>query len=832
MHPAFTYRWLRFWLLAGALWGVAGVAGQPPAAGLQVMVVDSSGEPAAGVHVELRRDNKVIAAADTDQAGRARLTAAQGGRCTVTAAKDGFEPIARDLPPNAPSRIQLTLIPAIHHESVEVKATVSPVDQGASTSNTIPASIASELPGRPENVADALPMLPGVVRQPDGKLAISGSPEHRSAMIVNSADVTDPATGQFGLTVPIDQVERMNVYQTPFLAQYGSFTAGLVSVETRRGGDKWKWELNDPFPDFRIRSYHLRGLMDATPRLNVEGPLIPGKLYFSEGVEYTIRKTEVFELPFPLNQKEQQGINSFAQLDWTASANQLVTATVHVAPQRLGYVNLNYFNPEPTSPDASTHNYTGTIADKLFLWGGLLDNTFSATQFDARVWGQGSQDLTITPTGNNGNYFARQNRSASRVGWASTYSFPAVSWLGVHNVKIGSYLADSTDTGRVTEDPIDLLNTSDQLVERITFSGGQPFRMADFGYAAFAQDHWLITPRLGVDYGLRLESQELSESLRLAPRAGIVWTPFPNSRTVIRAGFGMFYDRVPLNVYSFGDYPDRTITMFDPLTGQISAGPYLYYNALGEVTTRFPLVFHEAVAGNFSPRSANGAIQVEETFSRHLKMRVGYTQILSDGLVTMNSTTPNPLTHIGDYLLGGGGQSRYRQLEVTARVRLNSTRELFFSYVRARSRGDLNDFANFLGSFPTPIVLPNQFGNLSTDLPNRFLAWGMIKLPAGFRIAPVIEYRNGFPYSVTDALQNYVGVPNANRYPNFLSLDARLSKDFKVNPKYTLRFSVSGFNITDHYNPEAFHNNIADPAFGQFFGQRGRHLTADFDVLF
>jgi hypothetical protein len=79
-------------------------------------------------------------------------------------------------------------------------------------------------------------MRPGVVRSPGGGLVIS------------AADVTDPATGQFGLTVPIDSVETLNVYQAPFQAEYGRFTAGLVSVETRRGGDKWKWELNDPFP--------------------------------------------------------------------------------------------------------------------------------------------------------------------------------------------------------------------------------------------------------------------------------------------------------------------------------------------------------------------------------------------------------------------------------------------------------------------------------------------------------------------------------------------------------------------------------------------------------
>ena len=59
-----------------------------------------------------------------------------------------------------------------------------------------------------------------------------------------------------------------------------------------------------------------------------------------------------------------------------------------------------------------------------------------------------------------------------------------------------------------------------------------------------------------------------------------------------------------------------------------------------------------------------------------------------------------------------------------------------------------------------------------------------------------------------------------------------LSKDIKVNPKYTVRLSLSDFNLTNHFNPEAVHNNIADGAYGLFFGQRGRRFTADFDVLF
>ena len=823
-----------FWVAAATqLFGSVAALAAGDAA-IEVLIHDQSARPVAGVVVQLKSAGRVIATAVTAENGHTALPATEPGTYEISATKQGFEPLVKsdlDVSP-AGTSLDLTLVPTLaHKESVEVHDTVSPVDQGATSAAEASPQSAKELPNRPATVADALPLIPGVVRSPGGGLQISGAGEHRSALIVNSADVTDPATGQFGLTVPIDSVQTLNVYQTPFLAEYGRFSAGLVSVETRRGGEKWKWELNDPFPDYRIRSYHLNGLRDATPRLNVEGPIIPGKLYFSEGFEYTVRKTEVYTQPFPYNQKLQQGVNSFAQLDWMASGRQWVTATVHVAPQRLGYVNMNFYNPQSTTPDASTHNYTATVADHLSLWGGLLENTLSLTRFSASVWGQGNQDLTITPFGNSGNYFAQQARNASRVSWTPVYSFAQFDRLGHHNFKMGAYFAGSSDDGQVSEHPVNILDSSSRLIERITFTGGQPFRMSDRELAFFGQDHWLLSPHLAADLGIRTESQAISEAFRVAPRAGIAWSPFARTGTVVRAGFGFFYDRVPLNVYSFSHYPGQVVTMYDP-AGGIAAGPFAYQNVLGQLAVPFPLVSQEPAAGNFSPRSATGSIEVEQPFGHVLKLRVGYMQNAGAGLVILNPTPPDPITQTGRYSLTGSGSSHYQQFETTVRLRLGESRELFFSYVRSRARGDLNDFAGYLGSFPGPIVQPNQFSYLPADLPNRFLAWGLMRLPAGFRIAPLIEYRTGFPYITTDAYQNYAGIPNLTRFPDFLSVDSRFSKDIKVNAKYTVRFSVSAYNLTNHFNPEAVRSNIADPAYGYTFGQRGRRFTADFDVIF
>ena len=801
---------------------------------LEVSVKDSSGLAVAGVAVMLKTGTSVIASAETDVKGHAEFVDMKPGRYDVAAAASGFEPALSanvEITQKAPRVLEIVLVPLVHRESIEVTETATPVEQGATTSNVLSAATAKELPGRPATVTDALPLLPGVIRKPDGGLQISGTGEHRSSLIVNSADVTDPATGQFGLTVPIDIVDTMNVFQTPFLPEYGRFSAGLVSVETRRGGEKWNWELNDPFPEFYIRSWHLRGLRTATPRINVDGPLIKGKLYFSEGLEYEVRKIEIYTLPFPHDQRRKAGVNSFAQFDWIQSEKNLITLSLHVAPQRQEYVNLDYFNPEPVTPDAQIHNYTSTLADRFTLLGGILENTVSATQFGTRVWGHGSGDMVITPYGNSGAYYTNLDRTASRYSWSPSYTLPAIKWYGVHNIKLGFYMAQSDNHGARTQRNIDILDAQFHKTEEIDFTPTRSYSMEDTEYASYVQDHWNLSSRLALDLGVRVESQEVSQSFRVAPRLGIAWTPFAATGTVLRAGFGFFYDHVPLNVYSFNRYPRQVVTFFDR-NGDISAGPYFYGNALSQIQVGIPFVFRHQADGNFSPQTATGSLQVEQPITPRLKMRAGYMQSQSAGMVYLDQVPPDPVTFVGANELVGNGQARYRQVEITARYRLKESGELFFSYVNSHVRGDLNDFNVYLGSFPFPIIRPNQFSNMAGDIPNRFLAWGSVQLPQRMRIAPVLEYRNGFPYYVTDAAQNYVGIPNTNRYPAFLSLDSRLSKDIQVTPKYAVRLSVSGYNITNHFNPETFHNNIADPAYGVFFGQRQRRFTVDFDVLF
>jgi Carboxypeptidase regulatory-like domain len=811
------------------------VRGQACAPGeLRVFVVDSQEGPVFDAQVRITSDSGTPVENVTQTSGIADFAKVPCGAWSVIAAKAGFEAAVKAVQISTGTNVEvsLTLNPKMQVSSLDVTDTAPAVEQSSTQRTELRPAEVKTLPNNPATVSDTLPLVPGVVRSPDGELKVDGTGEQRSSLVVNQTDVTDPATGKFGQTIPVDAVETLNVLNTPFLAQYGRFTAAVIAVETKRGGEKWHVDLNDPFPDFRIRSYHMRGIRNETPRFVLGGPLIHNRLYINTAIVYFFDSSPVRTLPFPHNESRLQSINSFTQLDLILSPKQILTATLHVSPQHTNFVNLDYFNPEPVTPTYAQHNYIGTIAHHLGIFNGILDSSVSIQRFDALVGAQGSADMVLTPTGNSGNYFADQNRSARRQEWLETWSPTPVRFLGTHLLKTGTSLTWLGNDGQFTYRPVDILNNVGQILERIDFTNRTVFSRTDLEFTVFLQDHWVVNSKLAFDYGARVEHQRLASSLRIAPRAGFAWTPFSNERTVFRAGWGQFYDHIPLDVYVFGRYPERTLTFYNP-DGSIIGQPIEYVNVIGSVTgPRSFLVRGQQVTGGFAPRGITYNVQLEHRFSKLLHIRATYSDNRSVGLITFE---PDLLGTTNEIVLNGDGSSRYRQAEVTAKFAWRDGQQMVLSYTRSRAEGNLNSFDTYLGNFPTPQLRPVVYSNLPADLPNRFLAWGHVKVPFWkLEMDPIVEYRNGFPYAQFDANQNYVGVPNSDktRFPNFFSADARLARDFRITPKYAVRLSVTGFNLTNHFNALAIHSNTADPQFGVFFGNYHRRYRFDFDFIF
>jgi len=801
---------------------------------LRVVVIDSQESFVFDADVSVASGTRTLGNRSTGTLGYAEFQQTPCGAWTATVAKEGFETATREVQITSSANVVIRLIvtPKMQTSSVDVVEPVGPLEQSAAQQNQLQPAEVKALPTNPATVNETLPLVPGVVRAPDGELKIGGNGQERSAMVVNSTDITDPATGKFGQSLPINSIETVTVLTTPFLAQYGRFTQSVVAVETRRGGEKWHAELNDPFPDFRVRSHHLRGIRNETPRSSLGGPLIHNRLYFMSSLQYFLEKAPNRTLYFPFNVSKQESVNSFSQLDWALSTRQLLTATFHFSPQHTNFVNPDFFHPQPVTPSYAQHNYVGTVIHHFGLLNGILYSSLSIQRFDVTVGAQGSAAMALTPEGNSGNFFGTQDRSASRNEWLEAYSLTPLRAGGTHLVKLGSSNTWSGDDGRLGYRPVEILDSAGRLEERIDFSNPPPYSRSDLEVTAYGQDHWSLTPKLSFDYGARVEHQRLAQNLRVGPRGGAAWSPFENRRTVLRAGYGIFYDHLPLDIYTFSRYPQRTVTMYSP-DGSVLGAPVVYQNVIGSITgPRSFFVNHEQVAGAFSPRGATLNLQIEHNFPRLLRLRAVYTDNQSVGLVALEQDNSGATDRI---VLNGDGKARYRQAEVTAKFAWKGGQQIVVSYTHSRSEGNLNLYDGFLGSFPTPLVRPNLYGNLPADLPNRVLLWGSFESHVwNVKVLPIVEIRTGFPYARVDAMQNYVGVPysDATRFPDFFSADARFMRDFKVTPKYTLRLSVTANNITNHFNALAVHANIADPQSGVFFGTYPRRYRGDFEIVF
>ena len=807
----------------------------------RVIVSDAQNQAVAGAKCILSQDKKTIAEIQTDADGAAIFTGVPDGVYTLKIEKDGFGEYKREnvkISADAPAEFAAALEVGAVSAQVTVENSaenVNTVEAGSSPpTSEVQRRTIERLPLATKRVDEAIPLVPGVIRSTTGEISIDGATEQQSSFRVNGLNVADPASGNFRLNLPVDAVESVQVFRHPFSAEFGQFTGGVTNIETRRGGDKLHFEVNDFLPDFRFEGGKIIGVRDDAPHINFNGPIVKDRLFFSQSLGYTISKVPVRGLTFPNNETISEAQSYFTQIDQILSTAHSQTYTFGYFPERQSYIGLDFFRPREASLNYKQKDFVGAVRDNFaFQNGGLLQSSFSYKKFDANVWGQGTNDQILTPTGERGNYFATQERKSSRFEFFEIYDLPARKlFYGTHNIKTGFNFSSVSNRMNYAARPVNILRTDGTLSERTVFDTAPRFSITNRTYTGFVQDRWIVRPNLSFDLGVRLEDQRIASERNFAPRAGFAFSPLKGDKTLIRGGIGFFYDKVPLNIRAFGNYPARTVTSFSA-DGQTVTGRTRFENVLVNSYSLVPLDFRRVGSETgFVPENLTWNIQLDQIINSGISVRANYTHSRTNRIYTVSPQTD--FFGRSAVVLTPSGHAFYDALELTAKITLTKNQPFYVSYVRSKAEGDLNDFNNFYGDFGVPIVRANQFSNLSTSVPNRLLAWGNVSLPRKITVSPILEWRSGFPYSVVDQNQNFVGTRNASdrRFPTFLSLDAEISKDFQVSKKYAVRLSVKGFNLSDHFNPRNVRNNSGDPQFGTFINNYRRYFTGGFDVIF
>lgn len=786
-----------------------------------VLTMDATG-PAVVPEAQIQVQGQITKETRSDAAGTYLIDSLPPGKYKITATAPGLSGATEvTVTAGATAVASLNLELLAVSSSVTVTADATPNDvasiQGSSQISTISAATIEHAPSRTERFDSYLPLVPGVVRGPDGLINMKGSRATQSGWLLNSTNVTDPATGGQAMNLPVDVVSSVKVISNPYDPEYGKFTGAVSSVETRTGNfEKRHVSVQNILPRLRDRDGSIVGIGAFTPRLTFTGPLIKDRLAVTQSFEYRFVRTPVESLPPMQRDTKLESFDSFSQYDWNISSTHTASLSVALFPQKLDYVGLNTFVPQPSTPDLHQRGYQTSLQDHYIgKSGSLLTSGVSYERFDADLLRNSNDRYRLLVETTEGGFFNTQKRDTERFQWQEIYQPRERHFWGTHELKAGIDLSHSSYDGRQQFSPVDIVGASGYAVQRIQFGAPTKFSVDQTELAWFVGDGWNVRHRLSFDLGLRFDRDSVTDALNSAPRAGFTLALTKDQRTLLKGGAGIFYDRVPLNAPAFPSFPGRTILGLSP-TGQ----------------TLSSTAYENVISGSLSnPKSEAWNVEIDRQLASSLILKVAYQR-----RNTFHDLVVSPLISpsASSISLASRGENFYRELQFTGRYQLRQ-HTLNASYVRSKAYGDLNDFNQFFGNNPQAVIQPNGRGRLAFDARDRFLFWGEFVAPWKITVLPVWDIHTGFPYSVQNQLREFVGPRNTERFPRFASADVQILKEFKYSfagKEHSAKVGLGVFNIFNHFNPRDVQNDLDSYRFGEFFNSPPRTFRGKFVLGF
>jgi hypothetical protein len=749
--------------------------------------------------------------ATTDEHAMYRFTGLAPGQYQVEATAPGLTGSNLAMvDPSAVANVSIELQVALLKASVTVTASAEPTASSQSSEqSTLGKSAILNAPNKSDRIDAVLPMIPGVVRGPDGLINMKGARSSQGGALINNANVTDPVTGNPAMNLPIDVVQSVTVVSNPYDPEYGRLTGAVSSVETATGNlDRFHASVQNLFVRPRRRAGDFIGIESWTPRLTFTGPLVKHKIALTQSFEYRFIRNPVYSLPQLQRDMKFEAVTSFTQIDANLTPRQSITASFGLYPQKLNYLGLNTFTPQASTPDLHQRGYMASIQHRDAIGSdSLLVSQLSYKRFNADVTANGTDPYELLVETTAGGFFDRQHRESDRTEWQETYQFGSRGHLGSHQFKFGSDVARSSYDGRVDLLPVSIIGNAGLPLERIGFGPASRFAVHQNEVAWFVADKWTPLQRLTLDLGLRFDWDSVTSSLNTAPRAGFALMLTKDAKTILKGGAGLFYDRVPLNIASFPYLPGRTVTTFGGAT---------------DFANTVPL-------GLRNPRSLGWNVEIDRQVTSGLLVRGGYQQ-----RNTSRDFVLDPDPSLGALALSNRGRSFYREFQLTGRYKMPRA-TINASYVRSKAFGNLNDFNQFFGNNAAPVIEPDERGRLPFDAPNRILAWGEWNAPFKLMLLPVLDVHTGFPWSEINQAREFVGPRNSERLPRFASFDLQVTRPVSLplpHEKLKARVGFSVFNLLNHFNPRDVQGDIDSIRYADLFNGVGRTFRGKFVLEF
>jgi hypothetical protein len=408
-----------------------------------------------------------------------------------------------------------------------------------------------------------------------------------------------------------------------------------------------------------------------------------------------------------------------------------------------------------------------------------------------------------------------------------------------------------------------------------TPAGDGTFSQSVQRLAFYAEDSWRVSHQLTINYGLRYQSTwglftgsgrsqadnaayvtlqalqipvvpSLPQDYRkqIAPRVGIAYSPGNSEKTVIRAGFGIYYDDLAQNGWATA-FQGVNSSNFTTGTCSLTGGPGTY-----ALTGAGCLAGGSGASGNLigaaykTPYSIHTTGGVQHAFNEHWLMSADYVHEQGNhgyrafpyssgtNLFTplISTSDPNYATDQANVVpnvnvFESNNRSSYNALMLHLQGNMHRF-NLVANYTLSKAQtwgcllGELFDYVDGVCKLPNGTLDafgPGDYGPSGEDVRHRFVLAGTVHIPGGFELSAVAQVESARPITITTAdntgriyvngvytsLDEFRGTP-------YIQTDLRVTRPFNINERWRIDPFIEFFNLFNRNNPGAnFAVNVA-----------------------
>jgi len=483
-----------------------------------------------------------------------------------------------------------------------------------------------------------------------------------------------------------------------------------------------------------------------------------------------------------------------------------------------------------------------------------------------------------------------QQTIQDRLQFKDDFSFRKEGWAGDHDFKVGAEIIRSHYGGFFTptlygyfnfQNPIpgaDINTYLNTIADTFTGSAGSNVADDNWTYVAtYFQDDWKPKNNFTVNMGLRWEMQagpyqnnfdtlalralkaagspsERKQDLKdFGPRVGFAWDLKGDGRTVVRGGYGIYYDEIFQNITLYEKWSDVRTPLFFVSAfredGSLTFTPAQYAANSDAIRASFmdPTFAGQVLRLTAPDLKQPYSQQFNAGFSHQLNPKVSFDvdyihaigkREIARWRVNTSANQNTRLSPAGVFapdlgpiqIEGNRGHSQVDGLYVTGKVRTSKV-SLISTYALTRGYNIANDFGTQPGDLSN-VRWEDDWGPMPNDVRHRFTTGAVFALPAGFQYSTSIQGNTGKPYvasagrtggsaglRATDPATGQPFPRNSFRGPKFFTWDMRFSKAIKLADKRDLEFLFEVFNLTNYVNyngdsNQGFINTFSSTRFG------------------